>query len=258
MPIRSADLERVRSLPLFADMPDRLFAELCGGAFLQRYPAGTTLLSEGDPVDFLYVLLDGSVELEGTWNDKATTLAILRPVSTFILAAVALEADSLMSAHTIERSDILMLSGEALRRCMKQDAAFSFAVAQELAGCYRGLVRALKNHKLRGGIERLANYLITQQVRQGGAETFTLPHEKRVLASLLGMTPENLSRAFAQLTGYGVTVHGPEVSITRPVVLRRLAKPDPLIDNHMPLIDGLTSKAQRERWPSSPRLRAVS
>lgn len=258
MPMRSADLERIRALPLFAGMSDSLFRDLTGGAFLQRFPAGTTLLSEGDPVDFLYVLLEGSVELEGTWNDKATTLAVLRPVSTFILAAVALEADSLMSAHTIERSDILMLSGEALRRCMREDAAFSFAVAQELAGCYRGLVRALKNQKLRGGIERLANYLITQQVRRGGAETFTLPHEKRVLASLLGMTPENLSRAFAQLADYGVVINGPQVSITRPVVLNRLAKPDPLIDNHMPMIDGPTSKAQRERWPHTPRMRAAS
>lgn len=258
MPIRSADLERVRTLPLFADLSDSLFRDLTGGAFLQRFPAGTTLLSEGDPIDFLYILLDGSVELEGTWNDKATTLAVLRPVSTFILAAVALEADSLMSANTIERSDILMLSGEAIRRCMKQDAPFSFAVAQELAGCYRGLVRALKNQKLRGGIERLANYIITQQVRQGDVNKFTLPHEKRVLASLLGMTPENLSRAFAQLADYGVTVSGPEVTITRPVVLNRLAKPDPLIDNHMPLIDGATSKAQRERWPSTPRLRTAS
>ena len=82
-----------------------------------------------------------------------------------------------------------------------------------------------------------------------GAETITLPHEKRVLASLLGMTPENLSRAFANLGDYGVVVNGPLVSLTRPVPLQRLAKPTPLIDNHMPPAETLTGKAQRERWP---------
>jgi CRP/FNR family transcriptional activator FtrB len=132
---------------------------------------------------------------------------------------------------------------------MKHDPALCFAVAEELAGCYRGLVRALKNQKLRGGAERLANYLITQRHRQGGEPTFTLPHEKRVLASLLGMTPENLSRAFATLADYGVQVAGPQVTIARPVVLERLAKPTPLIDNHRPMTDQLTGKAQRERWP---------
>lgn len=248
MPMREVELERVRALPLFFGCSDDTFRRVTGGAFLQRFPAGTTLLLEGDQVDFLYVVLDGVVELEGTWNDKETTLAILKPVSTFILAAVVLDADGLMSARTLARSDILMLSGEAIRRAMQEDASFGFAVAQELAGCYRGLVRTLKNQKLRGGLERLANYLITQRLRQGGDPTFTLPHEKRVLASLLGMTPENLSRAFATITDYGVEVRGPQVTITRPVVLERLAKPDPLIDNHQP-VAGLTGKAQRERWP---------
>lgn len=249
MPMRNADLDRVRALPLFSGASEATFRDVTAGAFLQRFPAGATLLLEGDRVDFLYVLLDGLVQLEGSWNDKDTILAVLRPVSTFILAAVVLDADALMSAQTIERSDILMISGEALRRSMQQDPVFGFAVSRELAGCYRGLVRAIKNQKLRGGVERLANYLITQKVRQGGADTFTLPHEKRVLASLLGMTPENLSRAFATLTDYGVAVNGPEVTIVRPVVLERLAKPTALIDNHQPVTGAVTGKAERERWP---------
>ncbi len=257
MPMRDAELERVRALPLFAGCSDTTFRNVTAGAFLQRFPAGTTLLLEGDQVDFLYVLLDGLVELEGTWNDKETTLSVLRPVSTFILAAVVLDADGMMSARTIERSDILMLSGEAIRRAMSEDASFGIAVAQELAGCYRGLVRTLKNQKLRGGLERLANYLITPRLRLGGDPTFTLPHEKRVLASLLGMTPENLSRAFATLADYGVEVNGPQVTIARPVVLERLAKPDPLIDNHQPVSGGPTGKAQRERWPRPDRAKVA-
>lgn len=250
MSIRVADLERVRQLPLFRDSTPEAVLAVTANGFLQKFPAGTTLLTEGDPVDFLYVLLDGGVELEGTWNDKETVLAVLRPVSTFILAAVVLEAGALMSARTIERSDILMLPGDALRKAMRHDAMLALAVAQEVSGSYRSLVRTIKNQKLRGGAERLANYLISQRLSQGGDPTFTLPHEKRVLASLLGMTPENLSRAFATLTDYGVTVNGPKVTIHRPVVLERLAKPDPLIDNPIPLTGEALSDAAREAWPA--------
>ncbi len=248
MPMPESDLDRVNALPLLSRASPEVFRDVTAGAFLQRFPAGTTLLMEGDAVDFLYVLLDGAVELQGSWNEKETTLALLRPVSTFILAAVVLDADALMSARTLERSEILMLSGEALRRTMRQDADFSFAVAQELSGCYRGLVRAVKNQKLRGGVERLANYLITQRVRQGMRDPIFLPHEKRVLASLLGMSPENLSRAFANLSSYGVVVHGAEVSLGRPDALERLARPHPLIDNHMPPPTGVVGKAEIERW----------
>src|SRR3990167_4500429 len=168
MTMRAADLDRVKALPLFSRASPEVFRDVTAGAFLQRFPAGTTLLMEGDTVDFLYVLLEGAVELQGSWKEKETTLAILRPVSTFILAAVVLDADALMTAVTLERSEILMVPGESLRRAMKEDAEFSFAVSEELSGCYRGLVRSIKNHKLRDSTERLANYLLTQRARQGG------------------------------------------------------------------------------------------
>jgi CRP/FNR family transcriptional activator FtrB len=249
--MRSVDLERVRALPPFAGVSDDVFRKVTAGAFLQKFPAGTTLLMEGDQVDFLYVLLEGCVELGGSWRDKDTVLAVLRPLSTFILASVVLDAEALMSAQTIERSDILMISGETLRRELRHDASLAGLVAEELSRCYRGVVRALKNQKLRGGAERLANYLISQQARQGGAETFVLPHEKRVLASLLGMTPENLSRAFTTLADYGVVVNGRQITNARPVVLERLAKPDPLIDGPPP--EGGEAGAARALAPLTAR-----
>ncbi len=45
------------------------------------------------------------------------------------------------------------------------------------------------------------------------------------------MTPENLSRAFAALRPYGVTVSTQNVTIAKPDDLRTLAKPTPLIDD---------------------------
>lgn len=253
--MRPNDAIKVRALPIFAHVNDDTFNRITGSAYLQRFPPNTMLLMEGDPVDFLYVLLDGQVELQGTWNDKETTLCILRGVSTFILAAVVLDTDALMAARTIDRCEILMISGEAIRRGMNEDRVFGLAVARELSGCYLGLVRAIKNQKLRSGAERLANYVLTQRARADGASTIHLPHEKRVLASLLGMTPENLSRAFATLQGYGVVVDGPNLHITKPRDLERLAKPDPLIDNHAPRAPDIRTEANAEVW-ATERLRA--
>jgi CRP/FNR family transcriptional activator FtrB len=251
--MRESDLNRIRRLQLFADMTPEYFSRATQGSLLQKYPANTTLLYEADQVDFLYILLDGSVELQAHWHDQESTMAVLRPISTFILAAVVLEAPALMTAKTMERSEIIMIPAEAIRSTMKTDAGFASAVAQELSGCYRGLVRTIKSQKLRSGAERLANYLLTQQVRQGGPDTIELPHEKRILASLLGLTPESLSRAFAGLAKYEVAVRGASVSIGNAAGLRRMARPDPLIDNHMPPKENAHGKAVKEMWPPSER-----
>jgi CRP/FNR family transcriptional activator FtrB len=231
MALRAADLERVRALDLFAGAADGTFRDLMSGAYLQRFPAHTTLIQEGDATDFLHVLMDGSVELVGTWNEKEMSLGLMQPVAVFVLAAVALDAPALTTAETRERSEVLLLPAPAVRRAMAADPAFCFAATREMAVAYEAMVRSIKNQKLRGGVERLANYLVAEHARQGGPATITLHHEKRVLASLLGMTPENLSRAFSALADYGVSVHGPQVTITLPKALNRLAKPTPLIDS---------------------------
>lgn len=251
---KNVDLARVRALPLFASASDATFSSLTGAASLQQVAAGANLIFEGDPVDFLFVLIDGAVELSGTWKDKETSLAVLTPVSTFILASVVLESPATMSARTLRPSDILMAPGAPLRRAMREDPAFGLAVTRELAGCYQGLVRAIKNQKLRGGVERLANYLLAHQARQGGGATVQLPHEKRLIASLLGMSPENLSRAFASLTEHGVIVEGPAVTLTRQAALERLARPDPLIDRHTPKVGSATSTT----IPFPPPIRRVA
>lgn len=248
--MRASDLERVKSLPLFSDVAADTFRIATAGAHLQRFPASTVLLLEGDPVDFLYVLLDGQVELHGTWNDRETVLAILRPVSTFILAAVVLDAEALMSARTIERCEILMIPGDAIRTAMRLDPRFGMAVSRDLAGCYRGLVRTIKNHKLRNSTERLANYLLALRAADNSGGVARLHHEKRVLASLLGMTPENLSRAFAALQKHGVTVEGSVVTLRNTAALEALAKPDPLIDNHAPRGGEIVADADAEVWSS--------
>ena len=253
--MRARDLDRCRTLPLFANVAPDAMRDLAAGAHLQRFPAGALLLREGDAADLLYVLLEGQVGLHGAWNDQETVLAILRPISTFILATVVLETDALMSARTLERSEVLLIPGEAVRRAIQYDPQFATAVSRDLAGGYHTMVRAAKSQKLRSGIERLANYLVMLQATDEpvGPNMVVLHHEKRVLASLLGMTPENLSRAFAALRNYGVSVSGALVTITNLVALRALAKPDALVDGYMPHSAEAATSADAELWSAKAR-----
>jgi CRP/FNR family transcriptional activator FtrB len=68
-----------------------------------------------------------------------------------------------------------------------------------------------------------------------------------VLASLLGMTPENLSRGFASLASLGVEVDGPTVVLQDPAALAALASPDGAIDNHAAFDGDHPGQAERER-----------
>ena len=229
--MRSSDLPEVRELTLFRTCAADNFEELMQAAYLQTFPAQVELISAGDAADFLFVVIEGSVELYSQAKDRESTLSIVEPVGSFILAAVVKDAAYLMSARTLAKSRLLMIPAQNVRAIFEKDEAFARAVVLELANCYRVMVRELKNQKLRSSVERLANRLLRLHAQQGSHGSVELPFDKRTLASLLGMTPENLSRAFNTLQPYGVAVNGSRIKLTSLADLETLAHPDPLIDD---------------------------
>lgn len=225
------DFPEIRSLPLFAGLAADNFEALLRGAYLQTFPPQIELIREGDPSDFLHVVTEGAVEMFASWHGRETVIQTVRPISTFILAATIRDAPYLMSARTIGRSRLVLIPSQDVRDVFEIDPAFARAVVTELAQGYRSVVKHTKDLKLRNATERLANYLLRQRTLAGDATAFTLPVEKRRLAAFLGMTPENLSRAFRSLERHGVVTEGATVRIAEPDQLTRLARPTPLIDD---------------------------
>ncbi|MEO1139314.1 MAG: helix-turn-helix domain-containing protein [Pseudomonadota bacterium] len=223
--------EEIRGLRLFAEMDEKHFQALMRGTYVQNFPPRIDLIHEEDAPDFLHIVLTGSVDLYTSWNGRESSMATVRPISTFILAATVNDLPYLMSARTLERSRIALIPSSEVREVFGKDVAFAQAIVSELAQCYRSVVKNTKDLKLRTSLERLANYLIRQQTRAGTTE-FELTMEKRRLASFLGMTPENLSRAFKGLEAYGVKVSANHISVADPDDLAKFAKPNPFIDDY--------------------------
>jgi CRP/FNR family transcriptional activator FtrB len=229
--MRRNELAEIQALPLFSGLRDDSFESLLRGAYVQNFPPQIELIREGDPADFLHVVVEGTVELFASWNGRETTMATVRPIATFILAATIKDGPYLMSARTVEKARIILLPSIDVRNIFETDANFAKAIVLELSQCYRSVIKASKDMKLRNSVERLANYLLKKDIEYGGNGQFDLSIEKRRLASYLGMTAENLSRAIKSLKDYGVEIEGSKVTIKSAETLGSLAKPTPLIDD---------------------------
>jgi CRP/FNR family transcriptional activator FtrB len=228
--VRQSDSKLIRALPLFSGMSEENFGELMSAAFLQRFPKHVALITEGGLPDFLHIVVEGSVEMFCVYEGQEITIEIMQPVTTFILAAVIRDDVYLTSARTLTPAQVLMMPAKVVRDIFGRDVAFAHAIVNELALRFRGVVRALKNGKLRSGSERLANWILHTDTLQGNLRRIRMTISKRALASSLGMTPENLSRNFAVLAKYGVKSSGRTIEIEDTSALERFAKPNSLID----------------------------
>lgn len=226
--MRPGEKPEIVQLPLFREMQEDQRDRIFSGSFLQVFPPQLTLFELGQHPDFLHVLIDGLVELYATSAGRDTTMRIVEPVTSFILAAVVTDMPYLMSARTLAPSRILLVPAALVREVVKQDGALMQATMHELALAYRDMVRALADMKLRQSAERLGNLLLQQERRQGGKGMVRLKAEKRLLASLLGMTPENLSRAFGALGQHGLQVDGADIRITDRAALELFSRLDPV------------------------------
>lgn len=229
--MRRDEIAEMRELPLFMDVDAAHVEAMLVIAFLQRFPAHVELVREGEPADFLHVVVDGQVEVYSAYRERETTVSVLGPGHSFIVAAVILDRVYLKSVRSLTSARVLMIPAEAVRRYFANDPAFSRALAVELALAYRVVVKELKNQKLRSSLERLANWLLSRDGETGGTGRFELPFEKKVLAARLGMAPEVLSRSFASLGPYHVKVKGSAIEIQDREALSRLARPTPTIDD---------------------------
>ena len=227
--MRPEERPEIARLPLFREMDETQRSRIFSGSFLQVFPPQLTLFNVGQHADFLHVLVDGLVELYIGDDNRDTTMAIVEPVRSFILAAVVTDMPYLMAARTLEASRVLLVPAALMREVICRDTALMQATMRELALAFRTMVRSLADMKLRQSTERLGNHLLRLADRDG-ADTVRLRSEKRVVASLLGMTPENLSRAFAALGQHGVVVDGTTIRITDRDRLNAFSRPDAFAD----------------------------
>lgn len=230
--MNQTDVARLKELSLFASLCDDRLQRLARNAMQPSFPAGAQLFRQGDPPDFLYVLIDGKVQLTAESADgKETLMEVVQPVDCFILAAVLTDTPCLMAARTLEPSTVLMIPASDIRHQVHEDGELALTLLGSLATQFRGMVRIVKNLKLRTASQRVGCYLMSLCEDEDDHASVTLDLDKQLIASRLGITRETLSRAFSSLGQYGVRVQREVVHLDDLPRLREYCQPDRLIDD---------------------------
>ena len=118
--MRIGEKPEIARLPLFRDMDDAMRERVLSGSFLQVFPPQLTLFERGQQADFLHVLVDGLVELYVSGTGRDTTMKIVEPVTSFILAAVMTDLPYLMSARTLTSSRVLLVPAALMREVIRK------------------------------------------------------------------------------------------------------------------------------------------
>lgn len=231
----AADVPRkvalLRRAAIFADLPDEELTPIAEVAAVGEIAAETQLAEQGERPRFLYLLLDGQIGVDVLGPDGTGSVVDVRePIDLFPLAAVLTDAPHLVSARAISEATLVAIPAAAFRAIAQSHPRLAFSMLVSLSNQNRDWLRQMNDLKLLSAAQRLARYILSLGRERGADAPIALPLRKHFLASRLGTTPENLSRAFAVLREQGVATHGSQIVIGDAKRLAAFAGGDGAID----------------------------
>jgi len=135
-------------------------------------------------------------------DGRERTLHVVRPPYAFAEAALFGPGVFPAFAVALEQSRLIRVHREAFFRMLREQPESAMRVFESLSGWMRELLDQLENETFLNARAKLGNYLLREARRQrvSGARTqIELSDRKKDIASQLGMAPETLSRALADL-----------------------------------------------------------
>lgn len=212
--LRSQDVACVTAMPAFSDVPLADIKALLRTAWAIDLPAGQAVCSEGTAVEHLYILLDGQARVHTRADDEHDNVmrVVCRPGDFPVLALFGATRYP-ASCETLTPARVLVLPFSQVLQRMAQCPKLSLGLLHELLRRQRQDARRAAELKTKTVAQRLARYLVELASPDIGPAVVMLPYPRTVLAELIGVSPEKLSRNFTVLKDFGVSSRGRRVII---------------------------------------------
>ena len=204
-------------LPLFQELSAAQLRRLASGTHEKRLVKDEMLFKKGDESTGFYIVLYGQVKLAFASAQGAEKVVdIIGPRQSFGEAVMFLNRPFPVFAQTIGDALLLHISKVIVFDMLRDDVAFARTMLAGLSLRLHSLIRDVESYSLRSGTQRVLGYILQHCPTRSDDNrvTITLETSKVILASLLNLTPETLSRIFAELGQSGLlTISGRNITI---------------------------------------------
>ncbi|MBU1211153.1 MAG: Crp/Fnr family transcriptional regulator [Alphaproteobacteria bacterium] len=212
--MEAGDSATARGAILLASLPNELAETILQRATTRTYHRGETIFLQGDPADFIFVVLDGWMKLfRITPTGSEAVVGVFTKGRSFGEAVAFAGGTYPVSAEAVTEGRLLLVRAGILSSMMKDRPEIATAILSSAFRHLQGLVSQLEQLKAHTGAQRVAEFLLELCNSETGSCTITLPYDKTLIAGRLGMQPQSLSRAFNRLEPLGVRIAHNQASI---------------------------------------------
>jgi CRP/FNR family transcriptional regulator/CRP/FNR family cyclic AMP-dependent transcriptional regulator len=199
-------LDSLRKIPLFSEMGDEDLARIAGLLIERRFPKHKTIVQEGLPGDYMYVIREGRVQVSKLSDDgREKILEFLDEGDFFGEMSLLDDAPRSATVRALSDAKILALSRSDFLNVMRRSPDVAMAVVQELTRRLRDTDEQASSlsfqrvtQRTQGLLQRMAK---DDCGREGRRITPILTHQQ--IADMIGTSRETVTRALKGLKQLG-------------------------------------------------------
>lgn len=198
-----------RESVLLGNLPEEVCCAVLEQAHIRSYKRGAALFYQGEPAQTAFVILEGQVKLFRISKTSAEVVIGVYGRGQSFGEPAALNLDPYpVSAQCVTDCQLICLDSLLLRRMVLEHPEHIAPFLSSTLSHIDRLTSEIAQIKAQTATQRIASYLLGLAPADALACDVVLPVDKFLLAGMLGMGPESLSRGFARLHKYGVSIAG--------------------------------------------------
>lgn len=221
-------LASLSALPLFRGLPDKTLRALLRGARLIDVEKNQSFITQGEPLNRLYIIIDGWVKtLKASDEGEESILQIATKREAIVDNGTLSSTIAAFSAKAVTSCRLLSIPLTNLRDQAMRQPELAQNLLAITTGRLQKLVAQYEQITLRSAADRVGWFLVNLYLETGleGAP-LALPFEKSLIAAYLNIKPETFSRALQDFRKKGFKIEKDRIVMPHPQALCSYCDPD--------------------------------
>lgn len=189
----------LQNQPVFKQVDKQTLTHIAQQVTEVRLDKGKVLFERGSQAREIYIVVFGLIKLSVSSSvGQEKVLELIRPGQSIGEAVMFTECDYPFTAQALEDSLLVHVPQRVVFQIIEHNPFVARRLLSGLSHRLLGFMRDVERYSLQNATQRVASYLL-QAAEHQGAAVIHLEIKKVLLASLLNLTPETLSRVLHQL-----------------------------------------------------------
>lgn len=210
-------LSFLKSVSLFDKLTDRDVESFAAVSQLRTYKKGYMLYLEGNKTEYIYLICSGWLKLfHMTEEGEEVILAMLTADSSTGENSIFENGQYACSAQVVEDATVISLPYTLIKKQLQLNNQLALNMMSSMVQYQRRHEMQLEQYLLYSAPQRIGCFLLglCPMLEQKDGATLTLPYDKTLIASNLGMKGATFSRALNILREEtGIHISGTRVTI---------------------------------------------